>query len=219
MKCFRNPVKICRYCEQQYHKAARYYCSKRCEAKAKTKSSLNRLLEKIVKTESCWVWTGSKNRQGYGTFWHDNRIWLAHRAAYEIVKNEKIPEGRLCLHSCDNPACINPDHLRLGNQRENVQQTIERGRARKGYHGCSLRKKYWSAILAFYGYACALCHRTEPEITITQDHYMPLSKGGQRSYDNVWPLCKECNWKKHAKVLDSKELPHVKQIAAMFGIN
>lgn len=74
----------------------------------------------------CWEWTGSK-RNGYGEYSNTS----AHRKSYELHKG-KIPDGLFVLHSCDNRACINPDHLRLGTNQDNINDKVERGRAR-GY--------------------------------------------------------------------------------------
>ena len=75
----------------------------------------------------CWEWQGAKrNKAGYGAFSLKGKVIDAHRFSYEYYKGE-IPEGLFILHSCDNPSCVNPDHLRAGTARENVRDSIERG--------------------------------------------------------------------------------------------
>lgn len=83
----------------------------------------------------CWLWTGS-TRDGYGAFWLDGRALNAQRAAWLILVGE-IPDGAghhgtVVRHKCDNRACVNPAHLELGSQRDNVHDALERGRARHG---------------------------------------------------------------------------------------
>lgn len=89
-----------------------------------------RLLSKACVNEStgCWEWTGKKNADGYGRFGLNRRIWLAHRLSY-AMHLAAIPEGMVVRHRCDNPACINPDHLLLGTHADNVADMISRGRA------------------------------------------------------------------------------------------
>lgn len=76
----------------------------------------------------CRVWLGGKNEHGYGRIKRAGRQTRAHRVAYELAHGP-IPEGLGVLHRCDNPPCCNPDHLYVGDQRANVQDAIERGRA------------------------------------------------------------------------------------------
>jgi hypothetical protein len=102
------------------------------------KTELQRFWEKVNKTDSCWLWTGSKRSKGYGAFVYikDGLVvqGRAHRYSYEIHKG-LIPEGVFVLHNCpngDNPACINPAHLWLGNNLDNVQDMIKKGRRVKG---------------------------------------------------------------------------------------
>lgn len=77
----------------------------------------------------CWNWTANKNNKGYGLFRPGGTApkRLAHRLSYENSYGP-IPHGLNILHSCDNPACVNPAHLRPGTQVENVRDMIERGR-------------------------------------------------------------------------------------------
>jgi hypothetical protein len=78
----------------------------------------------------CWIWIGS--RQGtkpwdYGSFWDGDKIEKAHHYSYEIHKGP-IPTGILVLHKCDNPPCVNPDHLFLGTTQDNVDDMFAKGR-------------------------------------------------------------------------------------------
>lgn len=83
--------------------------------------------------EGCWEWRGSKDWCGYGTIKYKERTIKAHRYSYTLSGGEDIPEGMVVRHKvCDNPPCVNPDHLLLGTQAENVEDTVTAGRASSG---------------------------------------------------------------------------------------
>lgn len=92
----------------------------------------NRLLKrfeaKINKTDSCWIWQGGRLRDGYGAFTLEGKTISAHRMSYQIFKGP-IQGGLWVLHNCDNPACVNPDHLRLGARIDNSKDMVSRGRS------------------------------------------------------------------------------------------
>jgi hypothetical protein len=89
-----------------------------------------RFFEKVEKEENCWQWTANKNNKGYGMIYWEKHMkkMLAHRAMWEMTNGE-IPAGLHVLHRCDNPSCVNPDHLFLGTHRENMQDKLAKGRA------------------------------------------------------------------------------------------
>ena len=76
----------------------------------------------------CWEWKRSKNIYGYGTLKVNGKTVTAHKTAYELFVGE-VPDGLLVLHSCDNPSCINPAHLHVGTQSDNMKECYERGRS------------------------------------------------------------------------------------------
>ena len=90
----------------------------------------------VKKTEKCWIWTGAiykgKN-QGYGKimtgYGVDRRPQRAHRVSYEMHKG-KIKDNLCVLHSCDNPPCVNPEHLSLGTKKDNNADMIKKGRGK-----------------------------------------------------------------------------------------
>lgn len=97
-----------------------------------------KFVERITES-SCHYWLGFLDRSGYGYFKINNKTIKAHRAAYKLFKGE-IPEGMLVCHSCDNPSCVNPDHLWLGTWKDNSEDMRVKGRsnytgAKKNYSG------------------------------------------------------------------------------------
>lgn len=82
--------------------------------------------------DECWLWTGCKNVCGYGRASRDGGAnVLAHRLVYELAVGE-VPEGLCVMHVCDTPACVNPAHLRLGTQNDNVADCVAKGRTARG---------------------------------------------------------------------------------------
>ena len=82
------------------------------------KSDHKRFMEKVNKVDGCWMWTGAKDKDGYGIFSHDGSAKRAHRLSYIHYKGA-IPKGHVIRHSCKN-LCVNPDHLKTGTQQQNM---------------------------------------------------------------------------------------------------
>lgn len=89
--------------------------------------TLSKFWTKVNKTSSCWLWVGCKNKQGYGQFRVRPKAYLSHRFSW-LIHNGAIPDKQYVCHSCDTPACINPDHLFLGSQTDNMQDMFLKGR-------------------------------------------------------------------------------------------
>lgn len=88
---------------------------------------MERFFDKILKTESCWIWTGGSRGNGYGAFKLNGKVVDAHRVSYMIHKGD-IPDHKLICHTCDNRSCVNPDHLFIGTHSDNMQDCKSKGR-------------------------------------------------------------------------------------------
>lgn len=82
-------------------------------------------------TDSCWVWAGSTNEKGYGTFKYSSARppVRAHRYSWELHNDERLPSGVLVCHTCDTPPCVRPDHLFLGTQLNNICDMLDKQRS------------------------------------------------------------------------------------------
>jgi len=101
------------------------------------KEYLKQLLDShitINKDTGCWECSGWKDRSGYVSFYSNS----AHRISYNIYKGN-IPDGLLVCHSCDNPCCVNPDHLWIGTNQDNMDDMVRKGRTLKGDRNPSCR--------------------------------------------------------------------------------
>ena len=81
--------------------------------------------------DNCWEWTGTIENHGYARIGAGENRKLAHRLCWEIVYGP-IPDGMCVCHKCDNPGCVNPNHLFLGTQLENMQDREQKGRTARG---------------------------------------------------------------------------------------
>jgi hypothetical protein len=80
----------------------------------------------------CILWTGTRHGNGYGHINIDGRMVLVHRVAWSLAHGCPVPDGMLVLHRCDTPSCVNPDHLWIGTQLDNMRDCSDKGRCHEG---------------------------------------------------------------------------------------
>jgi len=125
--------RICQYCQKPFKTTARdirrghgRFCSHTCAGLIPIEERFWRFVRKV--TDGCWHWIGAQNERGYGMFAYDGER-LAHRVAYKLFKG---PIDHQCvLHQCDNPPCVNPDHLFLGTRYDNHLDMLKKARGKK----------------------------------------------------------------------------------------
>lgn len=101
--------------------------------KLTSKNSEERFWIYVQKTENeCWEWQGAKNLKGYGKYLLNGKMMLAHRASW-IIHNGTIKNGLCVCHKCDNPPCVNPDHLFLGTNHDNIDDMVNKGRQKRSF--------------------------------------------------------------------------------------
>lgn len=127
-------LQTCLECKRQFYVqkwliGIKKFCSQKCYH-----AIGHRFFSKFVTHtggDQCWDWIGSKDKNGYGIIkWGKER--RAHRISWIIYKRN-IPDGMLVLHKCDNPSCVNPFHLFIGDWNDNMQDKTRKGRNNPPY--------------------------------------------------------------------------------------
>jgi len=123
----------------------------------KARLATERFWEKVEKTDTCWLWTGSVTKSGgYGQLSIHNRPVRAHRFAYELIVGP-IPEGLRVCHHCDVPRCVRPDHLFLGTAKDNTRDMMAKKRMRRFPRGdehptrTAARRERYETVVRLHG--------------------------------------------------------------------
>lgn len=130
---------LCEWCDKKLtekqikngNRFCGYSCSNKWAADQRAIPAEVRFWNFVDKSGDCWVWTGGTDKDGYGVFnARTKRYTKAHRFVYRLAYGQ-IPKGKIICHHCDNPSCVNPEHIYLGTYKTNAQDMARRGRMKK----------------------------------------------------------------------------------------
>ena len=159
-----------------------------------------RFWKRVNKTDTCWLWTGTRNPNGYGMIRArpGKTRDLTHRVSW-MLHNGDIPDGLCVLHRCDNPACVRPEHLFLGTRADNVHDMVAKGRGARGANSGSAR---YPRLRARQGEAHGSARLTERDVRFIRDEFAAnrMTKRELATMFSVAPehvhrICRRLVWK------------------------
>jgi len=124
-KTYGTPMPLCHCGEPAQTFAGNQGASKLCNDHTLLKRFWDNV--DIKSDDECWEWQGSKTTAGYGLMWWNNELQYCHRLSIEFT-GKQIPKRYHACHSCDNPSCVNPNHLFVGTPQDNINDKVFKGR-------------------------------------------------------------------------------------------
>ncbi len=138
-------VNKCMWCNKdmivgiyKLRKKAGKFCSRKCTQEYFHQNKIHDIerffinISRKPHKDNCWIWGAAKNLKGYGITTVDLKSYAAHRYSW-IIHFGQISSDQLVCHKCDNPSCVNPEHLFLGTQKDNIQDMLKKGRQRNQF--------------------------------------------------------------------------------------
>lgn len=189
------------------------YCSKKCEGVDRDmkveiscdvcKRGFKRRRDKIKGINYCSKLCSAKGRSVEGAKWRDPNQIKAYMKEYSAknrkrlneLANERVKKNKSKRHETQAKYRKNNRHKIA------VIYADRKGATLIG----DLTPEQWEQVIEKYNHTCLCCGKREPEIKITLDHIIPLSRGGSHTKENVQPLCKSCNSRKNTKTIDFRE--------------
>jgi hypothetical protein len=159
-----------------------------------------RFMNKVEITKDCWIWKAANTPRGYGIFTVKKKNIYAHRYSWSFVNGE-IPEGMVICHRCDNPSCVNPDHLFIGTQKENLDDMKNKGRSPVG----EKHRTKTHPELVLRGEQIGTSKLSEEQVRKIREEYRP-GKPGVKSETSLTGLAKKygVNFQTISKIINNK---------------
>jgi hypothetical protein len=172
-----KPARIRGFCGKHYARLQRTGSTEleSSNPELQKRRAISRFMALVRKTETCWLFIGCLNKQGYGEFSFRGRARGAHRVSYQLFKGE-IPPGLYVMHQCDNPPCVNPDHLSVGTSGENARDAVRKGRLfippREHKTHCASGHEFTAETTGYYRGArfCLICRTRRNHARPTNMH-------------------------------------------------
>jgi hypothetical protein len=132
---------------------------------------------KVDTSGNCWIWRSAINPTGYGAFNWRGKTRKAHRIAYELAYGVSLSSEQHVMHSCDNPACVNPAHLTLGTHLDNVRDKVTKGRQRSLGRGSRLTADDVAIIRERYARGGITQQQLAAEYNVTPNFMSEILRG------------------------------------------